>query len=80
VLNTIERIIISRLKPWCGEPPCEKYLKTEELQIKEYPDRLEIFCQKHGNSIQNWIIGSNCLIVVLRPVGQAEISAFSGEK
>ena len=77
MLNRMERIIISRISPFCNEPRHEKYLNPDEIVVREHSDRLEVFCKKHGNKISSSIVGSNCLLIILRPIGQAEITNFS---
>ena len=64
MLTSFEKAMIARLNPWCSE--CEDYLDGTKLRVKEYPDRLEIFCSKHGNGIPSHAIGSNCMMKIPR--------------
>jgi hypothetical protein len=63
------------LKAWCIE--CEKYVGgISGFIVKEYDDRLEVFCGKHGNGIQSNKCGSNCILVISRFPTQATLSNF----
>jgi hypothetical protein len=76
MLSAFEKAIINRLHVWCGEPPCEKYLKPDELKVVEYNDRFEIFCAKHGSGKESSEIGSNCLLIVQRFPMQSTLANF----